>query len=87
MTHPDAFLPRPINLAAGIVARIDLSPMPQADSHGRYQRRQDREVHVSLFRAGELIERRRWDTVICGLTAMLKFAEARYRLGVRDDRN
>ena len=60
------FLPRPIHLPSGVVARIELFPMPLPDGQGRYQPRQDCEIQVSLYRGNTLIDRRRWDTLICG---------------------
>lgn len=64
------FLSSPINLSGGTVARIELIPMPEPDENGRYKPRQDCEIQVSLFRDEKLIERRPWDTVICGAAAV-----------------
>jgi hypothetical protein len=66
MTNTNAFLPKPIRLPSGVVAKIELIPMPKPNERGRYEPRQDCDIQVSLFRDENLIERRRWDTVICG---------------------
>lgn len=62
----DIFLPNPITLPSGVVAKIELIPMPQPDEQGRYRPRQDCDIQVYLFRGESLIERRPWDSVICG---------------------
>lgn len=66
MTQTSEFLPNPIDLPSGVVARIQLIPMPQPDEHGVYKPRQDCDIQVSLYRNDMLIEIRRWDTLICG---------------------
>ena len=62
----DQFLPTPIMLPSGVMARIALNPMPKPDERGRYKPRQDCDIQVSLYRDDNLIESRRWDTLICG---------------------
>lgn len=66
MTNTSIFLPKPINLPNGMVARITLTPMPQPDGQGRYQPDHVEEIRLSFFRGEKLIEERRWETVICG---------------------
>ena len=67
MTNSDAFLPTPIHLPGGVVARIELTPMPQKGVDGRYPPSVGTDIQVSLLRDGKFIERRRWDSLICSM--------------------
>ena len=58
------YLPDEIELPSGVTARIELIPMPQPDSTGRYKPTHDGEIHVDLYRGGRLIERREWNSLI-----------------------
>ncbi|MGF6813168.1 hypothetical protein OKW30_008385 [Paraburkholderia sp. Clong3] len=65
MTNIETFLPNPIALPSGVVARIELIPMPKPDAAGKYPfNPPNTEIQVSLFRDDKLIGRRRWDTLI-----------------------
>jgi hypothetical protein len=64
------YLPTAIHLSGGLTARIDLAPMPRPEKSGFYKPRQDCESSVSLFRRGELIERRPWDSFVCDADAV-----------------
>lgn len=44
--------------------------MPQADDQGQYQPCLNTDIQVSLFRNDQLIERRQWDTLVCGAAAV-----------------
>ncbi|ELA01469.1 hypothetical protein D769_00030 [Cupriavidus sp. HMR-1] len=71
MTNSKTFLPKSIDLPGGVVARIELVPMPKPDAAGRYPLNPPgTDIQVSLFRNDQLIERRRWDTLICGSDAV-----------------
>jgi hypothetical protein len=71
MPHTSPYLPNPINLPGGVVARIELDPMPKPDAAGKYPLNSpNTDIQVSLFRNDELIERRCWDTLICGADAV-----------------
>lgn len=69
MTTP-TFLPTPIPLPRGVVAKIELTPMPQPGRDGRYPPSTDTAVHLSFFRDDVLLERRYWHTVICDAPAV-----------------
>ena len=72
MTNNSTFLPKAINLPSGIVARIELNPMPKPDSTGDYPfNPPNTDIQVSLFRNDTLIERRPWDSLIGADRAML----------------
>lgn len=61
------FLPTPLTLPNGLVARIELVPMPRPDKRGRYGLCSvDTGILVTFFRGGTVVERRDWKTVICG---------------------
>lgn len=66
-TQAFTFLPKAISLPSGVVAKIELIPMPKPDAAGQYLLNPpNTEIQVSLFRNDKLIERRRWDTLISG---------------------
>lgn len=65
MQTPSNLVPEPITLPCGVVARIELSPMPVPDSAGHYPPRLDCDVHVNLYRGAQLIDRRAWHAVVC----------------------
>lgn len=72
MTNNCTFLPRAIDLPSGIVARIELSPMPKSDSTGAYPfNPPNTDIYVSLFRCETIIERRPWDSLIGADRAVL----------------
>ena len=62
------YLPNPITLPSGIVAKLEVIPMPKPDANGRYRPKRDYNVNIGLFRNEKLIEVRAIDTVICGAT-------------------
>lgn len=60
------YLPNPITLPSGIVAKLEVIPMPKPDATGRYRPKKDYSVNVGLFRDEQLIELRPMGTLICG---------------------
>lgn len=60
------YLPDPITLPSGVVAKLEVTPTPEPDANGRYRPRLDYSVNVGLFRGETLIEVRPMNTVICG---------------------
>jgi len=66
MTNNATFLPKAIELPSGVIAKIELIPAPKPDAAGVYPLGHQADIQVSLFRADTLVERRRWDTLICG---------------------
>ena len=62
----DTFMPKPISLPCGIVAKIEITPAPRADERGRYRAQDDCQIQVSLFRSDAFIESLPWNTVVCG---------------------
>ncbi|RTL46604.1 MAG: hypothetical protein EKK53_03020 [Burkholderiales bacterium] len=60
------YLPKAIPLQQGLEARIELIPMPTKADSGRYRPAPNTDIQVSLFRGEQLVERRRWDSIISG---------------------
>lgn len=60
------YLPNPITLPSGIVAKLQVLPKPKPDASGRYKPRTDHRVNVALYRGEMLIEKRPMGSVICG---------------------
>lgn len=60
------YLPKAIPLQQGLEARIELIPMPTKADSGRYRPAPNTDIQVSLFRGAQLVERRRWDSIISG---------------------
>lgn len=65
------YLPNPITLPSGVVAKLEVIPMPEPDATGRYRPRTDCSVNVGLFRDESLIENRPMGTVICGASEVV----------------
>ena len=60
------YLPNPITLPSGIVAKLEVIPTPKPDANGRFRPRQDYKVNIGLFRGQKHIETRPIESVICG---------------------
>ncbi|WP_396334141.1 hypothetical protein [Burkholderia anthina] len=68
MSTDNRYLPTAINLPCGIVARIELVPMPKPSPAGTYTfNPPNTDIQIHLFRDEKLIEQRRWDTLIGGI--------------------
>lgn len=65
------YVTNPITLPCGIVAKLEVIPMPKPDANGRYRPRKDYSVNVGLFRDEKLIEHRPLGTVICGASEVV----------------
>ncbi|RTL47050.1 MAG: hypothetical protein EKK53_00760 [Burkholderiales bacterium] len=64
------YLPKAIPLQQGLEARIELIPMPTKADSGRYRPAPNTDIQVNLFRGEQLVERRRWDSIISGAEAV-----------------
>ncbi|WP_420213360.1 hypothetical protein ACN8ZM_39765 (plasmid) [Burkholderia aenigmatica] len=65
MSTTEKYLPNAIALSNGVVAKIELVPMPELNAKGQYPLNPpNTDIQVSLFRDDKLIERRRWDSLI-----------------------